>query len=160
MADFEKALSKTMAFVGGYKLGFVDGVTYYAGISRFFFPGWVGWQYTDKGEAPPKAQVIAHYRFNVWRALWCNLMHSQRIAWSLFDFAVTAGNVAAVTALQKYLGLKPTGLMSCSTYEMLDCTDEQELLLALVLQRVECYAAYKTNSPAALHLIKRALAAL
>lgn len=160
MADFEKAFKKTLNFEGGYSLNLYNQITTYAGISRLVSPYWEGWRYTDRGETPPDSEVKDYFFLDVWCPMWCHAMHDENIAWALFDHAIICGVETAVKDLQECLKLKPTGTIGCTTYEMLDASDELEIQLKFAIKRVERYIGQSDSYDRLIGKIKRAISGI
>lgn len=157
MADFEKALQRTLAYEGGYKLKFENDLTSYAGIYRIDSPHWEGWRYTNKGKDPPKNEVKDYYYMTVWCPLWCHRIEDNDIAWALFDFAVTTDTETSVKALQNAMDMKETGLMSYTTMEMLECFDEQDIKTNFAINRARHYLTINTSYQGLVTLVNRAI---
>ena len=73
----------------------------FAGISRKNWPRWEGWYHIDKGDPVPERLVNDFYRNNFWFPIHGDEIKNQRIATSLFSFAVNAGVSAAVRRAQE-----------------------------------------------------------
>jgi len=111
MADFQRALEKTLRFEGGYVNDPEDrgGETYF-GISRKSHPDWRGWMILDEiGPGiglPLEMAVEDFYRKEFWEPQLCNEIHDglQEVAEYLFDCRVNHGARGmrpVVKALQK-----------------------------------------------------------
>jgi len=93
MAAFLPAFEKMIDNEGGYTLHRVEGDrggATYAGIARNFHPDWEGWPLLDAGA--PDSQLIPHvaafYQQHFWERIRGDFIDSQRVAETLFDFAV------------------------------------------------------------------------
>nr|VFJ59107.1 MAG: Glycosyl hydrolase 108 [Candidatus Kentron sp. DK] len=105
MADFGQAFEKTMRNEGGFQLhtvkGDPGGMTY-AGISRRHHPDWEGWEIIDGGgqESPGlTARVRRFYLVEFWQRVRGEEIKNQKVAESLYDFAVNAGIPVAMICL-------------------------------------------------------------
>lgn len=127
MADFEPAYERTIRNEGGYKLtnnrNDRGGLTY-AGISRKKNPQWVGWALIDEGAEVPADMVRVFYQQGWWEPLLLDQVENQRVAESLYDFAInTSGwgrpKVAAQLA-QLVVGTTPDGSFGPKTLAALN----------------------------------------
>jgi len=111
MADFEKALKRTLDFEGGYSNDPNDsGLETFCGISRKYWPDWSGWVAIDglkthgakilPGDPTLRPQVIEFYRDNFWLPIHGDEIESQEIADMVFDCSVNPNPKAAVTFAQ------------------------------------------------------------
>ncbi len=126
MADFLPAFEKMILNEGGYKLHTVDGdrggMTY-AGIARNMQPGWAGWVIIDAGGVPQADLVRGFYRAHFWDVLRLGELADQRVAETLFDFAVNAGLVTAAKLAQLVVGVTPDGRFGAKTLQAINATD-------------------------------------
>lgn len=90
----------------------------YAGITRKYYPNWAGWEFIDKGVDPLLGDVDNFYYKEYWQKLNCDKM-KDKIAESIFNFAVNAGKVTAVKLAQKVLGIKQDGIIGENTLKEL-----------------------------------------
>ena len=110
MTAFDIAFAKTMGHEGVYSNDPVDpGGETYMGISRAYWPGWVGWKYVDADENTKglEAAVRTFYRQNFWNKINGDKLSeiSQPIAFEVFDTAVNVGLSKAGKWLQEGLNL-------------------------------------------------------
>lgn len=142
MADFIPAYESMIRNEGGYKLhnvaGDRGGLTY-AGIARNRWPKWAGWKFLDSGSNPPTELVRDFYRINFWSAVRGDDIADQRIARSLFDFAVNAGSVTAIKLAQIVAGTTPDGKLGPKTLAALNAMDGEKFVLAYALAKVARY---------------------
>jgi len=146
-----------MNFEPTHKLEVRNGSTYFGRISRLKNVSWEGWQYTDRGEEVPQEVIENFYYLDLWCPLWCHLIDDQEVAWSLFDYSLTSGYDTAIRTIQKVVQVKQTGNMGPDTLEMINCWDETELLLKVVIARCFYYLKEQKNI---VKNITRALAAI
>ena len=110
--DYFPAYEKMIVREGGYKLTNdprdKGGMTY-AGVARNRHPNWVGWEIIDQGGAPPASMVRDFYRIQFWTPLRLDALIDQRIASTLFDFAVNAGVGTSAKLAQIVVGATPDG---------------------------------------------------
>ena len=109
MAKLKISLQKTLVHAGGYANDTNDlGGETYKGISRKFHPIWSGWEQIDihkqecnfpknlDQDTKMQNQIEQFYYTNFWSPLKADQIQNQRIADSIFDFAVNAGIKASV----------------------------------------------------------------
>lgn len=147
MANFEKALAKTLAYEGGYVNNPNDkGGETFCGISRKYWPDWEGWEVIDSlfesGATPKEAghetlkMVQDFYRLNFWLPIHGDEIESQEIAEYLFDFAVNSGICDAAKALQHSINrvtplhTNPDGMVGPDTLECLESAENLDTILA------------------------------
>lgn len=142
MADFLPAYESMIRNEGGYKLHTVKGdrggMTY-AGIARNFHPNWLGWDAIDRGYIPDTELVRDFYRINFWNKVRGDDIENQRIARSLFDFAVNAGVSTAVKLAQIVAGVTPDGAIGPRTIEALNKLDGGSFVTAYALAKIARY---------------------
>lgn len=122
MADYKKSILKVLQNEGGYVNDPNDnGGETYCGISRKFFPAWLGWILVDaaKHETPFPAilktkvdlqhLVIDFYKKEFWDKIEGDKIYGDDIAFLLVDSAVNEGIVPAVKRAQVLCGLEATG---------------------------------------------------
>lgn len=142
MADFLPAYERMIANEGGYRLVDVPGDRggqTYAGISRRSWPNWAGWRTLDAGQTPEASEVRQFYRDNFWSPMRLDEAQSQRIASTLFDFAVNAGPATAAKLAQIIVGTTPDGRIGPRTLTALNSADEDRFGLAYTLAKVARY---------------------
>ncbi len=114
MADFLPAYEAMIRNEGVYKLhdvpGDRGGMTY-AGIARRMNPDWPGWAAIDRGETPPSQLVRDFYKARYWQPVRGDGLADQRVAQTMFDFAVNAGTKTAIKLAQIVVGTTPDGVL-------------------------------------------------
>lgn len=149
MADFLPAYERMIVVdEGGYKLtdipGDLGGLTY-AGIARKMNPQWAGWAAIDRGETPPTSLVRDFYRAGWWAPIRGDDIRDQRVAVSLFSFAVNSSAwgrpATAVKLAQIVLGVTPDGFLGDKTLAALNAYDPPLFLAHYALARVARRAA-------------------
>lgn len=146
MAEFEPAFEEMIRNEGGYILHNVPGDRggdTYAGIARRYNPDWPGWQHIDNGDLENLAlshSVKAFYRDRFWRRLRGDEIADQRIAETLFDFAVNAGLGTAVKLAQNVLETNPDGILGPVTIGKLNAYPAQKFLYRYAMAKVARYA--------------------
>ncbi len=133
MADFLQAFERTIVAEGGYKLTSTPGDTggqTYAGISRKWNPTWHGWAFVDRGETPPTVLVRTLYKTRYWDPLRLDEVTHQRIAESIYDFAVNASVQTSAKLAQLAVGVAPDGTFGPVTLSALNGTSDPRLFMA------------------------------
>lgn len=161
MADFERAYERTILNEGGYKLHKVAGDTgglTYAGISRVHNPQWEGWQHIDRGETPPSDLVRKFYHQGYWLPLRGHDIQNQRVAESLYDFAVNTSapgrpRVAVVLA-QIVVGTTPDGVVGPKTLKALNEMPPELFLSRFALAKIARYCEIVDRRPSDIKFLK------
>lgn len=168
MAEFELAYERTMQAEGGYVLHQVEGdrggMTY-AGIARKMNPQWSGWQFIDAGQVPPTSLVREFYREGWWQPIQGDRIVSQRIAESLYDFAVNTSAfgrpMVAIKLAQLVVGVTPDGVVGDRTLEALNAADpalfEARYTIAKIARYRDIVRRDRTQAKFLLGWINRAL---
>lgn len=142
MADFLPAFEAMIRREGGYKLHTVEhdtgGMTY-AGIARNKNPQWSGWIIIDQGGTPQADLVRGFYRSNFWNPLRLDEVTDQRVASSLFDFAVNAGSGTASKLAQIVVGTTPDGRVGPKSLEALNASNPELFLAHFTLAKIARY---------------------
>ena len=146
MAEFTPAFEEMIRNEGGYILhnvaGDRGGYTY-AGVARRFHPDWPGWQYIDSEDRQNPALfdcVKQFYQKHFWDRLRADDIDDQRIAETLFDFAVNAGLGTAAKLAQTILGVKADGIIGPETIGKLNHYPANEFLYRYAMAKVARYA--------------------
>ena len=142
MSDFYSAYEAMIVNEGGYVLHHVKGdkggMTY-AGISQRAHPDWQGWQVLATGNRPSADSVRAFYRHHYWDKLRLDEVESQRVARTLFDFAVNTGPSTALKLAQVIVGATPDGVIGPRTLAALNTADPDRFVLAYALAKIARY---------------------
>lgn len=142
MADFSPAFESMIKNEGGYQLHTVagdrGGMTY-AGIARNAWPSWAGWRDLDHGETPDTELVRQFYKVNFWDRVRGDDIADQRIARTLFDFAVNAGVGTAIKLAQLVAGVTPDGALGPKTLGAFNAMDGEKFVLAYALAKLARY---------------------
>ena len=142
MADFDKAIEKTLVNEGGYVNDPSDrgGETKY-GISKRSYPSVDIKNLTEAG-----AKEI--YKRDYWDRLRADEIKSQKVAFELFDTAVNMGVRTASKLIQGCVGVHPDGVIGNITLQAINKTDEELLLLRFKLAKIARYAYLAEKRPA------------
>lgn len=142
MAEFLPVFESMIVREGGYKLHTVEhdtgGMTY-AGIARNKNPQWSGWLIIDQGGTPQADLVRGFYRTSFWNPLRLDEVTDQRVASSLFDFAVNAGSGTASKLAQIVVGVTPDGRVGIKTIEALNAYNTELFLAHFTLAKITRY---------------------
>ena len=145
MAEFRPAFEQMIRNEGGYVnhtvAGDRGGQTY-AGIARKFHPKWQGWSLIDRNDMdnPELTDLVASfYKANFWDRLKAKEIQNQRIAESLFDFAVNAGVRTSVKLAQLVVDSTPDGILGPKTLEKINDADEELFVTKYALAKVARY---------------------
>ncbi|MCP4747289.1 MAG: N-acetylmuramidase [Desulfobacteraceae bacterium] len=167
MANFDDAFEKMIENEGGFKYHKVKadrGGQTYAGISRKYHPGWLGWGYIDaKDFKNPNLikKVKGFYRILFWKEINGDRIGNQAVAENIFDFAVNAGRRTAVKLAQVVVDAKPDGIIGPITLKKLNLCDTEEFKTRYALAKVARYAGIcnkdRTQSKFLLGWINRTL---
>lgn len=146
MADFEPAFEAMICNEGGYKLHQVAGDRggqTFAGIARNFHPEWPGWQLIDDqrlDDAELTERVRTFYKQRYWDKVKGDDIVHQRVAATLFDFAVNAGHRTAGKLAQLVVDATPDGIIGPKTLAKLNAVDEEDFVVRYALAKVARYA--------------------
>lgn len=146
MADFLQAYEPMIVDEGGYRLHTVSGDRggdTYAGIARNFNPDWHGWQFIDRGDVPPTEMVREWYRVSYWLPIMGDQIVSQKIASSIFNFAVNTSAprrpTVAVKLAQLVVGATPDGSFGPRTLAAINACNEDVFVMAYALAKIARY---------------------
>ncbi len=146
MAEFREAFEEMIRNEGGYVFHNVPGDRggdTYAGIARRYHPSWRGWSMIDAQDMSNpdlSTSVEEFYREHFWGRLRGDHIQDQRIAETLFDFAVNAGLRTAVRLAQQVLGATPDGVMGPITIDLINQHPAKEFLYHYAMAKVARYA--------------------
>lgn len=146
MADFLPAFEAMIQAEGGYVLHNVPGDRggqTYAGIARNFNPDWEGWEFIDRRETPPTPMVRNWYHTNYWLPIMGDHIVSQKIATSIFSFAVNSSAPkrpsVAIKLAQLVVGATPDGEFGQRTLQALNAYDPEKFIMAYALAKIARY---------------------
>lgn len=142
MADFEQAF-KYLMDEEGIKLSDSKadrGGQTYAGVSRKFHPGWVGWRYIDSGQTPPTQIVRDFYHAEYWMPIRGDEIKSQRIASVLLSQFANMG-ISAIKLAQAVAKVIQDGKIGAKTLSAINGMDEERFLDKLAIAMTARYYA-------------------
>ena len=146
MADFKLAFEKMIRNEGGYKLHQISGDNggqTYAGIARNYHPNWPGWRFVDADDLDDPeltAQVHNFYKNSFWDKIKGSQIERQKVAETLFDFAVNAGYRTAVKLAQLVVDTTPDGIIGSKTLSKLNQVEGNDFNLRYALAKIARYA--------------------
>lgn len=149
MAEFVDAFNHVMAIEKWELTSDPDdlGGQTYAGISRKNWPKWEGWKDIDNGQIPDPRKVGAFYRDNFWNVVLGDAINSQRIATSIFSFAVHAGASVAVRLAQRAASVRDDGVVGKMTLFALNSVDADLFLAKFALAKIARYRDICVKNP-------------
>ncbi len=141
MADFNKAIEKTLINEGGYIDDPSDkgGETKF-GISKRAYPDVDIKNLTING-----AKTI--YKRDYWDKIKADDINSQAVANDLFDTAVNMGARTASKILQGCANTHPDGYIGANSLKAINATNEELLLLRFKLAKIARYAYITKKRP-------------
>ncbi len=145
MAEFEPAFENMIRNEGGYKLHNVagdKGGQTFAGIARNYHPTWPGWHLIDKNDIDNPdltVRVQEFYRQRFWDTIKGDQLDKQKVAETIFDFAVNAGHKTASKLAQLVVSATPDGIIGPKTLAKLNQVDENDFCLRYALAKIARY---------------------
>lgn len=121
MSNFKNALFTLLKYEGGYVNDPLDpGGETYCGISRKYFPNWVGWVSIDEyklknskvtGIIPDLEEKVENfYKITFWDRFKGDDINVEAVSTKLLDMSVNLGLVSTIGFLQKTLNIFGCGL--------------------------------------------------
>lgn len=136
MASFDIAIVKTLTHEGGDKIteiaGDAGGLTKF-GISQRAYP-----HLDIRSLSIGDAKLI--YKRDYWDRLNCDLIASQVIAESIFDFAVNAGVTTSAKLAQMCAGVNIDGKIGDNTAKAIDSLNVELFLARFTIAKIARYA--------------------
>ena len=151
MAKFGPAFEKMILDEGGYSLHEVEGDNggmTYAGIARKFHPHWEGWRILDDKDYENESLtdlVQSFYKEHYWDKIRGDDIKDQKIAGSIFNFAVNSGIRVTSKMVQLMISTTPDGRFGDKSVKALNeasFTDDDDVFFNLVffVMKVKRYA--------------------
>jgi len=152
MADFAKALARTVANEGGYVLHKVagdPGGETFAGIARKRHPDWPGWNVVANGtDSAKRMAVAAFYKSFFWDVMHGDEIAVQPIAEVIFDYSVNVGTQRAIKTAQTVAGVTVDGVVGPETIHAINRTTYPAAFMReCTLRRVRYYAELCNRKP-------------
>lgn len=151
MADFAPSFQKMIRNEGGFTLhkvaGDRGGLTY-AGIAEKFHPDWEGWNVVKHNENSMELtqMVFNFYKKHYWDGVKGDDIKQQKVAESIFDFAVNAGVRTASKLAQLVVDSTPDGKIGPKTLERINQANEELFISNYALAKVSRYASIVNNN--------------
>ncbi|MCS7317306.1 MAG: N-acetylmuramidase [Candidatus Dojkabacteria bacterium] len=147
MANFNFAIEKTLKWEGGYVNDPKDpgGETKY-GISKASYPS------LDIANLS-LTQAKDIYKKNYWDKIQGDKINSQKIAESIFDFAVNAGVSTSVKLTQQILNVNIDGVLGNQTLNALNSFNQELFLLKFTLAKIQRYIQICNNRPSSIKFL-------
>lgn len=152
MADFEKSYLKLEKNEGGYVNDKTDrGGETYKGVARNFHADWEGWVIIDlkkqqtsfpknlKNDSELESAVKDFYRVKFWHRVQGDKIESEKIAESIFDFAVNAGVKISSILAQIVVGAASDGVIGKKTVAKINEAQEELFLAEFSLAKIARY---------------------
>lgn len=160
MADFKLAFDLVLANEGGYANDPDDpGGETYKGVARKIFSKWEGWikidllkrqaSFPENLDKDPEIQEALKdfYRVNLWDKMNGDIIASQRMAESIFDFGVNAGVGTSATLAQMIVEIEPDGVLGKETVAKLNVFDPEHFLAAFTVAKIARYVSIVKKRP-------------
>jgi len=160
MADFTQAFDLMIAHEGGYVNDPDDpGGETYKGVARKIFSKWDGWQTIDMLKRQPafpanldkdpeiQEAVSDFYRVNFWDRIKGDDIENQKIAESIFDFAVNAGVGTSAILSQMVSGSKPDGVIGPNSVEAINQVQADHFLASFTVAKIARYVTIVKKRP-------------
>jgi len=143
MNNYKEAIENVLKNEGGYVNNAADrGGETYRGISRKFWPKWVGWDIidsTDHFDDRLDALVIEFYREYFWDALHLDKVEDDFVASMILDFGTNIGKKAIISKLQRVVGVKVDKIIGPITIRAINAMPRDTLVYHVLLEVVELY---------------------
>lgn len=142
MPSFELAMKKLRKWEGGLSNHLDDrGGKTYCGITKRFYPDWLGWKYVDTlthtvNVAEMNRLVEELYRKEFWKPIQGDKLPTQELADALLSLAVNLGPRQAIRLAQTVAGIKMDGIMGPETLKALQLRGGSKAFLNKYLDRV------------------------
>lgn len=160
MADFTQAFQLTIAHEGGYVNDPDDpGGETYKGVARKIHSKWDGWQTIDMlkrqtgfpgnlDKDPELQEAIADfYRVNFWDRVKGDNITDQKVAESIFDFAVNAGVGTSASLAQMVVETKADGVIGQESIAKINAFDTDHFLAAFTVAKIARYVNIVKKRP-------------
>jgi len=143
MSNYRKAINGVLKNEGGYVKDVFDrGGETYCGISRKYFPRWVGWEIIDEADhfdSRLDDLVLEFYKEYFWDALHLEGVEDDFVAGMLLNIAVNQGKKSVVKKVQRILKVKVDGFIGPVTIQALNDTPRDVFVFQFILETIELY---------------------
>ena len=163
MAEFIEAYQEVIKNEGLFSNDALDsGGRTVLGISEKNWPKWDGWKIVDTLSSPKEMAthselqklVQSFYLQNFWNPIKGDSITSQKIANSIFDFAVNAGVKTSVMLAQRTIGVKDDGIIGKDTLSTLNSFGERLFIAEFKLAKIDRYCDIVDEKPSQLRFLK------
>lgn len=159
MADFKRALDRTLTMEGKYNNDFTDpGGETYKGISRRYNPEWMGWDVIDSKKSKSGFPVNLEddnslqnlveiiYKKKYWTVTKGEETISQVKAESVFDYSVNVGTYQCAKDLQSVLKVVLDGVIGPITISALNSAECVGFMNSFMLSKITRYLIISNNN--------------
>ena len=160
MAEFKTAFQLTIGHEGGYVNDKDDpGGETYKGVARKIHSKWDGWQMIDMMKREPgfpanldkdpelQEAIADFYRVNYWDRIKADAITDQKVAESIFDFAVNAGVSTSALLAQMVVETKPDGVIGPESIAKINLFDTDHFLAAFTVAKIARYVSIVKKRP-------------
>ncbi|HET7819464.1 MAG TPA: glycosyl hydrolase 108 family protein [Bacteroidia bacterium] len=160
MADFKQAYQLVLQNEGGYVNDPNDpGGETYKGVARNIYSKWLGWTLIDLQKRQPNfpanlvnkaelnAEIEQFYRVNYWDKIKGDEIKDQRVANSIFDFAVNAGTTTSSLLAQKVVGVTEVGVLDADSLTAINNQSADQFISAFTLAKIARYISIVKKRP-------------
>lgn len=160
MADFNKAFQLTIAHEGGYVNDPDDpGGETYKGVARKIHSKWDGWTTIDMlkrqagfpgnldKDTELQEAIADFYRINFWDRVKGDNITDQKVAESIFDFAVNAGTSTSSVLAQMVIGTNADGVIGQESIAKINAFDTDHFLAAFTVAKIARYVNIVKKRP-------------
>jgi len=160
MADFIKAFQLMIAHEGGYGNDPDDpGGETYKGVARKIHSKWDGWTTIDMLKRQPgfpgnldkdaelQEAIADFYRVNFWDKVKGDEIVNQKVAESIFDFAVNAGVGTSASLAQLVIETKTDGVIGPQSVTTINVFNTEHFLAAFTVAKIARYVSIVKKRP-------------
>jgi len=156
MAEFQSAFVNLIKNEGGWTNDLDDsGGETFKGIARKYNELWLGWKIIDGMKNNNKEKFLANlrenkkldglvedfYKVNYWNKIRAGEINNQKIAESIFDFAVNAGIKTSVSLAQKVIDASSDGIIGEKSIRKLNSFSESGFINNFALEKIKRYVS-------------------
>jgi lysozyme family protein len=159
-ADFSTAHQLVLANEGGYVNDPQDpGGETYKGVARKIWSAWDGWTNVDLNKRQSgfpgnlekdhdlQSKVEHFYESNFWNKVHGSDLNDQRIANSIYDFAVNAGSSTSVGLAQSVVDIETNGVMDPVSIDAINKFDPELFLSIFTITKIARYISIVKRRP-------------
>lgn len=132
------------------------------GISENNWPSWEGWKIVDTLSTPkemathPRLQLLVQqfYLSNFWESIKGDLITSQNVANSIFDFSINSGVKTSVKLSQQVVGVVADGIIGKNTLTAINAANERIFIAEFKLAKIARYCDIVDAKPNQIKYLK------